>query len=157
MKQIWVSIKNYGDAEIDMENYDKSMWIINVFYPFEINWKEVRDAEYEEKIWMQVSYDLNLQKVVSIIWIDIATYDVSNYPTMWKSYIEKEIEKWWDFFNQWALHENSTVVLFDNMEIVYIRKYENGITYYIPAIKWKVGTSLENYKWPEYVFQEITQ
>ena len=157
LKQIGVSIKNYGDAEIDMENYDKSMWIINIFYPLEINWKEVRDAEYEEKIWMQVSYDLNLQKVVSIIWIDIATYDVSNYPTMWKSYIEKEIEKWWDFFNQWALHENSTVVLFDNMEIVYIRKYENGITYYIPAIKWKVGTSLENYKWPEYVFQEITQ
>jgi hypothetical protein len=157
LKQIWVSIKNYGDWEIDMENYDESMWIINIFYPFEINWKEVRDAEYDEKIWMQIAYDLNLQKVVSVIWIDIATYDVSNYPTLEKSYIEKEIEKWWEFFDQWALHENSTVVLFDNMEIVYIPKYENWITYYVPAIKWETDAKVENYKWPKHVFQEIVQ
>lgn len=157
LKELGISIKNYGDAEIDMENYDKSMWIINIFYPFEINWKEVRDAEYDEKIWMQIAYDLNLQKVVSIIWIDIATYDVSNYPTLEKSYIEKEIEKWWEYFNQWALHENSTVILFDNMEIVYIPKYENWITYYVPAIKWETDAKVENYKWPKYVFQEIVQ
>ena len=157
LKQLGVSTKNYWDAEIDTENYDASMWIINVFYPFKIQWKEVRDAEMEEKIWMQIAYDLNLQKVVSVVWIDIATYDVSNYPTVEKSDIEKEIEKWWGFFEQWALHENSTVVLFDNMEIIYIPKYENGITYYVPAIKWEVGTSPENYKWPKYIFQEIAE
>ena len=157
LKQLGVSTKNYWDAEIDTENYDASMWIINVFYPFKIQWKEVRDAEMEEKIWMQIAYDLNLQKVVSVVWIDIATYDVSNYPTVEKSDIEKEIEKWWGFFEQWALHENSTVVLFDNMEIIYIPKYENGITYYVPAIKWEVGTSPENYTWPKYIFQEIVE
>lgn len=157
LKQMWVSIKNYWDWEVDIENYDESMWIINVFYPFKINWKEVRDAEMEEKIWMQIAYDLNLQKVVSIIWIDIATYDVSNYPTSEKSYIENEIEKWWEYFNQWALHENSTVILFDNMQIVYIPKYENWITYYVPAIKWETNPSVENYRWPKYVFQEIVQ
>ena len=157
LKQIGVSIKNYWNAEVDIENYDETMWIVNIFYPFEINWKEVRDAEMEERIWMQIAYDLNLQKVVSIIWIDIATYHVSNYPTLEKSYIEKEIEKWWEFFSQWALHENSTVVLFDNMQIVYIPKYENGTTYYIPAIKWETDPKVENYKWPKYVFQEIVQ
>ena len=157
LKQIGASIKNYGDAEIDMENYDESMWIVNVFYPLEINWKEVRDAEMEERIWMQISYDLNLQKVVSIIWIDIATYDVSNYPTLQKPYIENEIEKWWEFFSQWALHENSTVVLFDNMQIVYIPKYERWTTYYVPAIKWEIDTIPENYRWPKYVFQEIVK
>ena len=133
------------------------MWIVNVFYPFYIEWKEVRDAEWEERIWMQIAYDLNLQKVVSIIWMDIATYDISSYPTSEKSDIEKWIEKWWEFFNQWALHENSTVILFDNMEIVYIPKYENSATYYVPAIKWEVSTTLESYKWPKYVFQEIVQ
>ena len=157
LKQLGVSTKNYGSAEIDMENYDESMWIVNVFYPFNIEWKEVRDAELEERIWMQIAYDLNLQKVVSIIWMDIATYDISNYPTSEKSNIEKWIEKWWEFFNQWALHENSTVILFDNMEIVYISKYENSTTYYVPAIKWEVSTALESYKWPKYVFQEIVQ
>ena len=157
LKQIGVSTKNYWNAEIDMENYDESMWIINVFYPFEINWKEVRDAEMEEKIWMQIAYDLNLQKVVSVMWIDIATYDVSNYPTSEKSDIENEIEKWWEFFEQWALHEKSTVVLFDNMQIVYIPKYENWVTYYVPAIKWETDAKVENYKWPKYVFQEIVQ
>jgi hypothetical protein len=157
LKQLGVSTKNYGDLEIDMENYDESMWIINVFYPFEINWKEVRDAEYNERIWMQIAYDLNLQKVVSVIWIDIATYDVSNYPTLEKSYIEDKIEKWWEFFDQWALHENSTVILFDDMQIVYIQKYENWITYYVPAIKWETDSKVENYRWPKYVFQEIVQ
>ena len=157
LKQLGVSIKNYWNAEIDMENYDESMWIINIFYPFKIQWKEVRDAEMEERIWMQIAYDLNLQKVVSVIWIDIATYDVSNYPTSEKSNIESEIEKWWEFFDQWALHKNSTVILFDNMQIVYIPKYENGITYYVPAIKWETDPSVENYRWPKYVFQEIVQ
>ena len=157
LKELGISIKNYRDVEIDMENYDESMWIINVFYPFEIQGKEVRDAEMEEKIWMQIAYDLNLQKIVSIIWMDIATYDVSNYPTLEKSYIEKGIEKWWKYFEQWALHENSTVVLFDNMEIVYIPKNENWITYYVPAIKWETDAKLENYRWPKYVFQEIVQ
>lgn len=157
LKQIGVSTKNYWDAEVDMENYDESMWIINVFYPSKINWKEVWDAEMEERIWMQIAYDLNLQKVVSIIWIDIATYDVSNYSTLEKSFIESEIEKWWEFFDQWALHENSTVILFDNMQIVYIPKYENWTTYYVPAIKWEIDTIPENYRWPKYVFQEIVQ
>ena len=157
LKQLGITIKNYGDWEVDMENYDESMWIINVFYPLEIQWKEVRDAEMEERIWMQIAYDLNLQKVVSVIWIDIATFDVSNYPTMDKSNIESEIEKWWEFFDQWALHENSTIVLFDNMQIVYIPKYENSATYYVPAIKWETNPSIENYRWPKYVFQEIVE
>ena len=157
LKQLGITIKNYGDWEVDMENYDESMWIINVFYPLEIQWKEVRDAEMEERIWMQIAYDLNLQKVVSVIWIDIATFDVSNYPTMDKSNIESEIEKWWEFFDQWALHENSTIVLFDNMQIVYIPKYENWATYYVPAIKWETNPSIENYRWPKYVFQEIVE
>ena len=157
LKQLGITIKNYGDWEVDMENYDEIMWIINVFYPLEIQWKEVRDAEMEERIWMQIAYDLNLQKVVSVIWIDIATFDVSNYPTMDKSNIESEIEKWWEFFDQWALHENSTIVLFDNMQIVYIPKYENSATYYVPAIKWETNPSIENYRWPKYVFQEIVE
>ena len=157
LKQIGVSTKNYWNVEVDIDNYDETMWIINIFYPLEINWKEVRDAEMEERIWMQIAYDLNLQKVVSIIWIDIATYDISNYPTLEKSYIENEIEKWWELFDQWALHENSTVVLFDSMQIVYISKYKNWITYYVPAIKWEIDTIPENYRWPKYVFQEIVQ
>jgi hypothetical protein len=82
---------------------------------------------------------------------------VSNYPTIDKSNIESEIEKWWEFFDQWALHENSTVIMFDNMYIVYIPKYENWSTYYIPAIKWETNPSVENYRWPKYVFQEIVQ
>lgn len=157
LKELWVSTKNYWNWEIDIDNYDESMWIINVFYPFNIQWKEVRDAEMDERIWMQIAYDLNLQKVVSIMWIDIATYDISNYPTSEKTNIESEIEKWWEFFNQWALHENSTIILFDNMEIVYIPKYENWTTYYVPAIKWETDPSVENYRWPQYVFQEIVQ
>ena len=157
LKTLGISIKNYWNAEIDMENYDESMWIIDIFYPFKIQWKEVRDAEMEERIWMQIAYDLNLQKVVSVMWIDIATYDISNYPTSEKTDIESGIEKWWEFFNQWALHENSTIILFDNMEIVYIPKYENWTTYYVPAIKWESNPSIEIYRWPQYVFQEIVQ
>ena len=157
LKELWVSTKNYWDIEINVENYDESMWIVSVFYPLKFQWKEVRNPEMDERIWMQIDYDLNLQKVVSVIWIDIATYDVSNYPTINKSLIEKEIEKWWEFFNQWALHENSTIILFDNMEIVYIPKYENGTTYYVPAIRWETNPSVENYRWPRYVFQEIVE
>ena len=111
----------------------------------------------EEKIWIQIAYDLNLQKVVSIIWMDISTYDVSNYPAIEKSYIEDKIEKWWEYFDQWALHENSIVILFDNMEIVYIPKYKDWTTYYVPAIKWETDAKIENYKGPKYVFQEIVQ
>ena len=157
LKQLWVWTKNYWNAEVDFDHYDENMWIINVFYPFIIQWKEVWNPDIEERIWMRIAYDLNLQKVVSIDRIDIATYDVSNYPTLDKSYIEEEIEKWWEFFEQWALHENSTIVLFDNMQIVYIPKYEDWTTYYIPAIKWEVDTNLEKYRWPNYVFQEIVQ
>ncbi len=157
LKQLWVTTKNYWNWEVDIENYDESMWIVKVFYPFKIQWKEVWDTETDEKVWMEITYDLNLQKVVSVIWIDIATYDVSNYPTIEKSYIENEIEKWWEFFNQWALHEDSTVIMFDNIEIVYIPKYQNWTTYYIPAIKWEVETSIQNYRWPKYVFQKIVQ
>lgn len=157
LKELGIPTKNYWNAKIDIENYDETMWIINIFYPFKIQWKEVRDTEKEERIWMQVAYDLNLQKVVSIIWIDIATYDISNYPTSEKSYIESEIEKWWEFFNQWALHEGSTIVLFDNMQIVYIPKYVNETTYYVPAIKWEIKSSTKNYRWPKYIIQEIVQ
>lgn len=157
LKELWVSTKNYWDIEMNVEDYDESMWIVSVFYPLKFQWKEVRNPEMEQRIWMQIDYDLNLQKVVSVVWIDIATYDISNYPTLDKSYIEKEIEKWWDFFNQWALHENSTIILFDNMEIVYIPKYENGTTYYVPVIKWQTNPSVGNYIWPKYVFQEIVE
>ena len=157
LKQLGITIKSYWDWEVDIENFDDTMWIVNIFYPFKIQKREVRDTENSERIWMKVTYDLNLQKVVSVIWIDIAAYDISNYPTLEKSYIEKEIEKWWWYFTQWALHQDSTVVLFDNMEIVYIPKYNNWTTYYIPAIKWEVNTSIENYRWPKYVFQEIVQ
>ena len=157
LKEIGVSTKNYWNAEVDIENYDETLWIVNVFYPYKVQWKEVRDAEMDKRIWMEITYDLNLQKVVSIIWIDIATYNVSNYPTLEKQNIDNEIEKWWEFFNQWALHENSIVILFDNMEIVYITKSENGTTYYVPAIKWETDPKIENYRWPKYVFQEIVQ
>ena len=53
LKELWVLTKNYWDGEIDMENYDESMWIVNVFYPFKIGGKEVRDAEMEERIWIK--------------------------------------------------------------------------------------------------------
>lgn len=155
LKLLWISTKNYWNWEVDIENYDESMWIINAFYPFKIQWKEVWDAETEERIWMEITYDLNLQKIVSVVWIDIATYEVSNYPTADKTYIENEIEKWWEFFDQWALHKNSTIVMFDDMQIVYIHKYRSWTTFYVPAIKWVINTSIKNYKWPRFVFQDI--
>ena len=157
LKQLWVSIKNYWDWEINIEDYDDGMWIVGIFYPFKIQWRDVRNVDLEDRIWMSVGYDLNLQKVVSVVWIDIAAYDISNYPTLDREYIKDEIEKWWSYYNQWALHEDSTVVLFDNMEVVYIPRYDNETTYYVPAIKWEVDTALESYRWPKYVFQEIAQ
>ena len=158
LKNLWVSLKNYWEWVIKMEDSDENMWIVQVFYPFIINWKTVRYPEWNSQIWMYVSYDLNLQKVVSVVWIDIATYDVSNYPSLEKKVIEYWIEQGWDFFSQWALHENSTVVLFDTMEVVYIEKtlHEDAIrTIYVPAIKATVSTSIENYVGPSVVYQEI--
>ena len=156
LKTLWVSLKNYWDGEVDVDDFDKTMWIINVFYPFEIQWRQVRYAGTNERVWMEIAYDLNLEKIVHIIWIDIATYEVSNYPTLEKEVIESEIEKWWSYYNQWALHEDSTVILFDSMEIVYLYKeLDNWKTIYIPAIKWDVSTSLENYTGPNNIFEEI--
>ena len=134
------------------------MWILQIFYPFIIQWKTVRNAESDEKIWMQIAYDLNLQKVVSVIWMDIATYDVSNYPTLEKKLIESWIEQWWEYYNQWALHEDSTVILFDWMETVYIEKIlheDTQHTIYVPAIRSTVLTSLDNYVGPSTVYEEI--
>ncbi len=158
LKKLWVTLKNYWDWIVKVEDFDENMWIIQVFYPFIINWKTVRYPEWDNQIWMHVSYDLNLQKVVSVVWTDIATYDVSNYPSQEKNIIESEIEKWGEYFNQWALHENSTVVLFDSMEVVYIEKtlHEDAIrTIYVPAIRATVSTSIENYVGPSVVYQEI--
>ena len=104
---------------------------------------------------MHIAYDLNLQKVVSIVWIDIATYDVSNYPTLDKGIIESEIEKWWDYYNQGALHEDSTIILFDWMEVVYTEKEMNWEIMYIPTIRSTVSTSLDNYVGPSVVYEEI--
>ena len=158
LKKLWVTLKNYWEWIVKVEDFDENMWIIQVFYPFIINWKTVRYPEWDSQIWMHVSYDLNLQKVVSVVWTDIATYDVSNYPSLEKSTIESEIEKWGEYFNQWALHENSTVVLFDSMEIVYIEKtlHEDAVRMiYVPAIRATVSTSIENYVGPSVVYQEI--
>ena len=158
LKNLWISLKNYWDWIVQLEDLDENMWITQVFYPFIINWKTVRYPESNNQAWMRVSYDLNLQKVVSVIWTDIATYDVSNYPILDKKVIEFWIENWWEFFNQWALHENSTVVLFDTMEVVYIEKtiHEDKVyTIYVPAIKATVSTNIENYAGPSVVYQEI--
>ena len=94
-------------------------------------------------------------QVVSVVWIDIATYDVSNYPTQDKRFIELEIEHWWWYYNQWALHENSSVVLFDSMDVVYIEKVVNWEIMYIPTIRATVSTSQENYTGPSTVYEEI--
>ena len=131
------------------------MWILQVFYPFLIQWKSVRYAEWDSEVWMHVAYDLNLQKVVSIVWIDIATYDVSNYPTLDKKVIESEIEQGGEYYNQGALHEDSTVVLFDWMEVVYTEKTINWEIMYIPTIRSTVSTSLDNYVGPSTVYEEI--
>ena len=158
LKKLWVTLKNYWDWIVKIEDFDENMWIIQIFYPFIINWKTVRYPEWDSQIWMHVWYDLNLQKVVSVVWTDIATYDVSNYPSLEKNIIESEIEKWGEYFNQWALHENSTVVLFDSMEVVYIEKtlHEDAVrTIYVPAIRATVSTSIENYVGPSVVYQEI--
>ncbi len=158
LKNLWITLNNYWEWEVNFQDYDDNMWIVQIFYPFIIEWKAVRNAESNQQIWMQVAYDLNLQKVVSVIWMDIATYDVSNYPILDKKVIESAIENWWEFFKQWALHENSTVVLFDNMEVVYIEKalHEDKVrTIYVPAIRATVSTSIENYKSPSVVYQEI--
>ena len=156
LKLIWISTKNYGNWLVDFENYDENMWIIQIFYPFKIQWKSVWNGETNQQIWINISYDLNLEKIVSIIWIDIATYDVSNYPTLEKSQIEYWIEQWWEYYTQWALHENSKIVLFDSMDVVYITKlWLNWETIYVPAIRWTVSTSIENYNWPEVIFQEL--
>lgn len=156
LKSLWVSLKNYWEAEISLDDFDENMWIVNIFYPFQIQWKSVRNPNYDEQIWMHIAYDLNLQKVVSVIWIDIATYDVSNYPVLNKKFIESEISQWWTYFRQGAIHENSTVILFKWMEIVYIEKQlESWEKVYIPAIKWTVTTSLDNYRGPSCIYEEI--
>ena len=155
LKNLWVSLKNYWEWIINVEDFDSSMWILHVFYPFLIQWKSVRDGESDQQIWMQIAYDLNLQKVVSIIWMDIATYDVSNYPTLEKKVIESRIEQWWEYYNQWALHENSTVVLFDWMEVVYTEKMLDWEIIYVPTVRSTVSTSIENYVGPSTVYEEI--
>ena len=155
LKNLWVSLKNYWEWIINMEDFDETMWILQIFYPFLIQWRSVRYAEWDSQVWMHIAYDLNLQKVVSIVWIDIATYDVSNYPTLDKWIIELEIEKWWDYYNQGALHEDSTVILFDWMEVVYTEKEMNWEIMYIPTIRSTVSTSLDNYVGPSVVYEEI--
>ena len=155
LKNLWVSLKNYWEWVVKLEEFDENMWILQIFYPFLINWKTVRDGESDQQIWMQIAYDLNLQKVVSVIWMDIATYDVSNYPTLEKKVIESEIEQWGEYYNQWALHENSTVVLFDWMEVVYTEKMMNWEIMYVPTIRSTVSTSIDNYQGPSTVYEEI--
>ena len=155
LKSLWISIKNYWDGEVDVDNYDKNMWTVKVFYPLKIQWKEVWDPKTEDRVWIDITYDLNLQKIVSVIWVDIATYDVSDYPLLDMLFIKNWVEKWWSFYNQWALHEGSVVVLLDRMDIVYIVKNSGSETYFIPAIKWDITTYSKNYAWPKYIFQEI--
>ena len=155
LKNLWVSLKNYWEWIVDVENIDENMWMINIFYPFIIQWKTVRDTQWDTQVWVHVVYDLNLQKVVSIVWIDIATYDVSNYPTLDKDIITSEIEKWWNFYNQWALHEDSTVILLDSMELVYTETLLNWEVLYVPTIRATISTSIENYVGPSTIYEEI--
>ena len=156
LKNLWVSLKNYWEWVVDTANFDESMWIINIFYPFIIQWKAVRNVESDQQIWMNVAYDLHLQKIASIVWIDISTYDVSNYPIIDKNIIEYEIEQWWKYYHQWALHENSTVILFDSMEIVYVEQIsQDWEIMYVPAIRSTVSTSVENYAGPSVIYEEI--
>ena len=156
LKNLWVSLKNYWEAVVNLDDFDDTMWILQVFYPFLIQWKTVRNGETNQQLWMQVSYDLNLWKVVSVIWMDVATYDVSNYPTLEKKVIESWIEQWWEYYNQWALHEDSIVILFDWMNIVYIEKMlGEWSVMYVPAIRSTISTSLENYVGPLTVYKEI--
>ena len=158
LKLLWVSLKEYGDGEVNVDDFDENMWIIQVFYPFKLQWKYVRNADESKQIWMGIAYDLNLGKIVYINNIDIAKYNASDYSTLEKSDLETKIEQWWSYFSQWALHEYSTLVMLDSMEIVYLEKVsEKGDIYYVPAIKWTISTSLENYSGPEIIFQEIVQ
>ncbi len=158
LKLLWVSLKEYGDGEVNVDDFDENMWIIQVFYPFKLNWKYVWNVEENKQIWMDIAYDLNLGKIVYINNIDIAKYNASDYVTLDKSDLESRIENGGSYFSQWALHEYSTLVMLDSMEIVYLEKvYENWDIYYVPAIKWVVSTSLENYNGPEIIFQEIVQ
>ena len=156
LKQLWVSTKNYWEWIINIDDFDTDMWIIQIFYPFQIQWKSVWNPALNQQVWMCVSYDLNIQKIVSVIDTDIAIYEWANYFIADKSIIEESIEKWWNYYFQWALHENSTVVLLDNMEIVYLEKItDDGMLFYVPWIMWTVETNIENYMWPKYIYQEI--
>lgn len=156
LQKLWISTKNYWDGIVNTKDFDIDMWIIQIFYPFQIQWKSVWNPELQQQIWMNIAYDLNQQRIVSIIDIDIATYEASNYLTLDKTSIEESIEKWWNYYSQWALHENSTVVLFDDMEVIYLEKIaEDWTIFYVPGIKWTVSTSLEDYAGPKYIFQEI--
>ena len=156
LKLLWVSLKDYGDWVVNFDDFDENMWIIQIFYPFKLQWKNVRNAEENKQIGMDIAYDLNLQKIVYVNNIDIAKYQFSDYSTVEKSILEDKIEQWWSYFSQWALHEYSTLVMLDSMEVVYLEKVsESWDIYYVPAIKWTVSTSLENYVWPKIIFQEL--
>lgn len=156
LKLLWISLKDYGEWEVNVDDFDGNMWIIQIFYPFKLQWKDVRNAGENRQIWMDIAYDLNLQKIVYINNIDIAKYQISDYSVVDKSILEDKIEQWWSYFSQWALHEYSTIVMLDSMEVVYLEKItDDWNILYIPAIKATVSTSLENYEWPNMIFQEL--
>lgn len=157
LKDMNISIKNYGDGEVDYDNYDIN-WLIRIFYPLKIQWYNVWSAITEEQEWISVFYNLNTQTVWSVTNIDVASYEWANYSTINKADIESSIEKWWDYYSQWALHEWSTVVMLDPMEMVYVdERSEDGNHYFIPAIRWVVSSSMENYDGPDMIFQKIIQ
>ena len=156
LKLLWISLKDYGEWVVNVDDFDENMWIIQIFYPFKLQWKDVRNAGENKQIWMDIAYDLNLQKIVYVNNIDIAKYQISDYSVVEKSILEDKIEQWWSYFSQWALHEYSTLVMLDSMEVVYLEKMkEDWNIYYVPAIKGTVSTSLENYEWPKVIFQEL--
>ena len=158
LKDMNISIKNYGDGEVNYDNYDIN-WLIHIFYPLKIQWYNVRSAITEEQEWISVFYNLNTQTIWSVTNIDVASYEWTNYSTINKADIESSIEKWWDYYSQWALHEWSTVVMLDSMEMVYVdeQSIEDGNHYFIPAIRWVVSSSMENYDGPDMIFQKIIQ
>jgi len=156
LKILWISLKNYWNWTVLTENFDENMWIIHVFYPFLIQWKNVRDPNKNEQLWINIAYDLNNKKLISITWIDITSYDVSDYPTTEKNTLESAINEWWSYFKQWSIHNNSTKVLLDTLELIYIKKATGDWKIlFIPAIKWSVSIPLSNYNWPIYIFKEI--
>lgn len=156
MKLLWISLKNYWNWIVYTDSFDQNIWTINILYPFKIQWKTIWNPEKEKQIWMEVSYDLNIWRIVSIIWIDIASYNISNYPSINKEILESDISQGWSYFKQWAIHKDSTPVLFDKMEIVYIEKItESWDLIYIPAIRWSISSSLKNYTWPSHIYEEI--